>query len=189
MNPEEFGPGDPLWFWWPLTFAVAAVGAAAHIAGTARRNNAPPARLLVFAGLAVLSAAVAIIPFMIGSGATCSDTGLGLRLNLYALLAGFPALVAWVAMLWGLYVTAGGDRAYGERYPLILFFGVLAGMVLEFPFSMSSIDTYCQGSWRGARIHLVAAGLGAGIVGSLVLTLGGRVNGPAGSESSGRTRG
>lgn len=140
--------------------------------------------------MAVFSVAVPIIPFMIGSGATCSDTGLGLRLNLYALLAGFPALVAWVAVLWGLYVAAGGNRANGERYPLILFFGVLAGMVVEFPFSMSSIDTYCQGSWRGARVHLVAAGVCAGIVGSLVLALVGRVHqGHAGSDASGRTLG
>ena len=129
-----------MWFWWPLTFAVAAAGTAAYIAGTARRNDAPPARVVVLAGMTVLSVAVPIIPFMIGSGATCSDTGLGLRLNLYALLAGFPALVAWAAILWGLYVRAGGDRTYGERYPLMPFFGVLAGMVLEFPFSVSSID-------------------------------------------------
>ena len=139
--------------------------------------------------MAVLSAAIPKSAFMLGSGATCSDTGLGFRLNLYALLAGFPALVAWVAILWVLYVAAGGDRANGERYPLIVFFGVLAGMVLEFPFSMSSIDSYCQGSWRGARVHLVAAGVCAGIVGSLVSALVGRVKGPAGSEASGRTRG
>ena len=178
-----------MWFWWPLTFAVAAVGTAAHIAGTARRNDAPPARLVVLAGMGVLSAAVPIIPFMIGSGATCSDTGLGLRLNLYALLAGFPALVAWVAILWGLYLTAGGDRTYGERYPIILFFGVLAGMVLEFPFSMSSIDTYCQGSWGGARIHLVVAGVCAGIVGIVVFAVVRRGHRPAGSEASARTLG
>ena len=139
MNHGEFGPGDPMWFWWPLTFAVAAAGTAAHIAGTARRNNAPPARVVVLAGMTVVSVAVPIIPFMIGSGATCSDTGLGLRLNLYALLAGFPALVAWAAILWGLYVRAGGDRTYGERYPLMPS-SEFSPAWLEFPFAVSSID-------------------------------------------------
>lgn len=135
----------------------------------------------------MVSAGVPILPFMMGFGAGCSDTGLAPRLNLYAVLTGFPALVAWVAIVWALYLSAGGDRAYGERYPLILFFGVLAGMVLEFPFSMSSMDTYCHGSWSGARIHLLVAGVCAGIAGILVSALVGRVNGAAVSDAPGRT--
>ncbi len=170
MGADDF-PADPVWFWWPITFAIASAAAAAHIAGTARRNGAPPARLLTLAGLAVLSAALPIVPFGIGFGATCGDTGLGPRLNLVGLSAGFPALVAWVAILWGLYLAAGGNRAHGERYPLILFFGVLAGMVLEFPFSMSSMATYCEGSWSTARTHLVVAGVCAGMTAGLLLTV------------------
>jgi hypothetical protein len=169
VGPEDF-PADPIWFWWPITYAIASAAAAAHIAGTARRNDVPPARRLVLAGVAVLSTAVPIVPFAIGFGAGCGDTGLGPRLSLVGLSAGFPALVAWAAILWGLYLAAGGNRA-NEKYPLILFFGVLAGMVLEFPFSMSSMATYCEGSWSTARTHLVVAGGSAGIVASLVLAL------------------
>ncbi len=168
MGLEEF-PADPIWFWWPITFAIASAAAAAHIAATARRNDASSAKFLMLATLAVLSAIVPIVPFAIGLRATCGDTGVGLRLSLVGLSAGFPALVAWAAMLWGLYLVAGGDRANGERYPLILFFGVLAGLVLEFPFSMSSMATYCEGSWSTARTHLVVAGVAAGIIASLVL--------------------
>ena len=172
MGPEDF-PADPLWFWWPITYAIAASAAAAHIVVTARRNDAPPARLLVLAALAVLSAAVPIVPFAIGFGATCGDTGLGPRLSLVGLCAGFPALVAWAAILWGLYLAAGGDRA--NKYPLVLFFGVLAGMVLEFPFSMSSMATYCEGSWSTARTHLVVAGACAGMTAGLMLALARRI--------------
>ena len=174
MGAETF-PADPLWFWWPITYAIAAAAAAVHIAATARRNGASPAKRLVLAALAVLSAAVPIVPFAIGFGAACGDTGLGPRLSLVGLCAGFPALVAWAAILWGLYLTAGGDRA-NDRYPLVLFFGVLAGMVLEFPFSMSSMATYCEGSWSTARAHLVVAGVGAGLMASLVLAVARRTD-------------
>ena len=73
-----------------------------------------------------------------------------------------------MAIISRLYLAAGGDQGYAERYPLTLFFGIIAGMVLEFVFSMSSMDNYCQGSWAVARTHLMAAGVCAVIVGGLV---------------------
>ncbi len=111
------------------------------------------------------SAAIPIIPLTIGLGAACSDTGLGPAVNLYGLMSGLPALVIWVAVVWRLYMVAGGDARYAERHPLVLFFGTLGGMVLEFPFSMASMEVYCQrSSWAGARNHLAVAALGALIV-------------------------
>lgn len=170
-------PPDTVWFWWPVAFAIITGSVATHITQVARRNSRTPGKPVGLGAIAVLSVAIPIVPLTIGFGAACSDTGLAANMNLYGILAGFPALVLWTAVLWRLYVAAGGDPGYVERYPLIIFFASIAGMVLEFVFSMQSISVYCEGSWSAARLHLITAGLcavGAGCVVSALMHLADR---------------
>lgn len=140
---------DPLtpirapWFYWPGTFGVAATVASVHLYLVGAAGGREHRRRLGTAVAAFLSVLIAVVPLKLGVYAVCADGTHNLRYNVVAGTLGVVGVVAWLAVVWRLYVAAGMSAVPAQRPPVVLGIVVAGGMVVEFLVSTVSVEGYC----------------------------------------------
>jgi hypothetical protein len=152
---------DPVWFFWPVTFAVVAAIAVHRLL---RR------RAWWAAVVAVVSVAVPVLPLMLAIPIRCSDDDAVLDLRIVALGLGLLGIVGWLAILARLQERAGDTRSDAERK--VLWSGALLvpGMLVEYVASAITLAVRCGGSSEPVIAHLaVAAAVFTMIAGSGLL--------------------
>lgn len=157
----------PVWFYWPISFAVAAGYAAARVSRIARDVGGRTGSAGLVAPL-LLATAIPVIPLTFAMGERCSDDSHVLTANIPLLGAGFLGLVAWLAIVARLYRTAGDDSAKAERRIVVMLCALLLGMAVEFIYSALSLSAFCTGSSTGMYSQLfVAAVISAAVAGTV----------------------
>ena len=150
--------GDPVWFFWPVTFALLA-GIAAH--RLLRRGAVGSATL------AVAALALPVVPLGFALPVYCGDDDAGLDLRPVPLAVGLLAVVAWLAIVFWLRVRAGDDREAADRSVLWSAAALVPLGFIEFGASALTLFDYCKEGQNTSRIaHLLAAG---GVVAVAVL--------------------
>lgn len=142
---------DPLWFYWPITFATAASIA------VGRLIRGPGG--LGLAAVAGVSVFLPVVPLWLGLSVTCDDGTHFLDFNAIALGVGAGAVVVWLYIVSRLYGLAGQSRPEIDRSVLTMFAGILVGLGVEFLASTISVETYCGRSTTGMLVQLVVAAL------------------------------
>lgn len=151
---------DPVWFFWPVTFAIVAALAVHHLL---RR------RAWWFVVLAVVSVGVHVLPLTLAIPIRCSDGDAVPNLRIAALGLGLLGIVAWLAILARLQERAGDTRADAERR--VLWSGALLvpGMVVEFAVSGITLAVSCSGTSEPVIAHLAVAAVVFTVVGGSAL--------------------
>lgn len=141
---------DPVWFFWPVTFAIVAAIAVQRLL---RR------RAWWLAVVAVVSVAVPILPLTLAIPIRCSDETAVPDLRIVALGLGPLGIVGWLAILARLQERAGDTRADAERK--VLWSGALLvlGMLVEFVASAITLAVRCTGTTEPVIAHLAVAGV------------------------------
>ncbi len=159
--------GAQTWFYWPVTVAVSATAAAAHLYYCAARNGRP-ARLSALGGIGAL--ALPVVPLALATRARCNDAGQRtfFEPNLILLCLG---LAAWVAGLWGLYRFAGEIPEVATRSAAGLGVVTSIGFAVEFFVSQISLMTYCNGTAPWLRVAHLSVAAALALLGGLSAAL------------------
>ena len=139
---------DPVWFFWPVTFAMVAAIAVHRLL---RR------RAWWSAVVAVVAVAVPVVPLIVAMPVVCSDDNAALDLRIVAFGLGLLGIVAWLAILARLQARAGDTRADAERKVLWSGAGLVPGMLVEFVASAVTLAVRCGGTSEPVRAHLAVA--------------------------------
>ena len=141
---EPLSPSiQPLWFFWPGTFAVAAAVVAARAAMLARASGRSRGACFGLAATPFVALALPVVPMTIGIQVACADGTHFTSFNAIALVFGVVGILVWLGIVRTLYVVAGLSREELER-PLGVLGGLLAvGMLVEFVVSSVSLEGYC----------------------------------------------
>jgi hypothetical protein len=141
--------GDPVWFLWPVTFAL--------LAGTACRRLLRRGAVGA-AALVVVALALPVVPLTWAIPVSCGDDTAFLDLRPAALGLGLLGIVAWFAVVFRARVRAGDDRDEADRGVLWGAAAMVGLMVLEFIPSVLTMADYCIDGDSPARLaHLGAA--------------------------------
>ncbi|HWI04807.1 MAG TPA: hypothetical protein VNT52_13435 [Acidimicrobiales bacterium] len=141
---------DPVWFFWPVTFAI--VGAIA-VHRLLRR------RAWWSAAVAMVSVAVPVLPLTLAIPIRCSDEDAVPDLRIVALGLGLLGIVGWLAILARLQERAGDTRADAERKTLWSGALLVPGMLVEFVASAITLAVRCSGTSEPVIAHLAVAAL------------------------------
>ncbi len=134
---------DAVWFLWPVTFALVA-GVAVHRLLRRRARWA--------AAVAVVSAAVAVVPLVVAVPVRCGDDDAVLDLRFPALLVGLLGVVAWLAILARLDDPVLSDRRTVGNLVLLV-----ACTPVEFVASSITLAVRCGGTTEPMAWHLGVA--------------------------------
>jgi hypothetical protein len=139
---------NPVWFFWPVTFASVAAIAVHRLL---RR------RAWWLAVVAVVSVAVPILPLTLAIPISCSDEDAVPDLRIVPLGLGLLGIVGWLAILARLQERAGDTRADAERK--VLWSGALLvpGMLVEFVASAITLAVRCTGTSEPVIARLAVA--------------------------------
>ena len=157
---------DLAWFYWPVTFAIAVGVALGRLVRLARGVSAGPSARVRLDVIAIASVALPVVPLWRGMSTECADGTQFHDFNLALIFAGFAGIIAWLFILSKLYDVAGEEDNRAERATLVMFFGLVVGMALEFVASTITIEVYCSGdrSWLVGQLAVaVALGLMAAL--------------------------
>lgn len=136
----------PLWFFWPGTFGVAATIVAVRVARLARASGRSNPARYGLAAAPFVTLALPAVPMIVGIDVECADGTHFLSFNITALLLGAFGILAWLGVLWRLYLAAGLSGEDAQR-PLGIIGGLVGlGMLVEFVVSSVSLEVYCVGS-------------------------------------------
>ena len=147
---------NPVWFLWPVTFALVA-GVTVH---RLLRRRAPLAAVV-----AVVSVAIPVVPLIVAIPVRCSDEDAVLDLRFPALLVGLLGVVAWLAILARL-----GEPAESDRRTVVNLVLLGVGLPVEFVASSVTLAVRCAGTSEPVAWHLAVAaamfavGAGTGVV-------------------------
>jgi hypothetical protein len=157
---------DPLWFFWPVTFAIVAAIAVHRLL---RR------RAWWSAVVAVVSVAVPVLPLTLAIPIRCSDDDAVPDLRIVALGLGLLGIIGWLAILARLQERAGDTRGEAERK--VLWSGALLvpGMLVEYVASAITLAVRCTGTSEPVIAHLAIAAVVFTVVAGSAL-LRGRVD-------------
>jgi hypothetical protein len=152
---------DPVWFFWPVTFASVAAIAVHRLL----RHRA-----WWLAVVAVVSVAVPILPLTLAIPIRCSDEDAVPDLRIVALGLGLLGFVGWLAILSRLQERSGDTRADAERKVLWSGGLLVPGMLVEFVASAITLAVRCTGTSEPVIAHLgVAAVVFTVVAGSALL--------------------
>ncbi len=139
---------DPVWFFWPVTFAM--VGAIA-VHRLVRR------RAWWSAVVAVVAVALPVVPLTLAIPIRCSDEDAVPDLRIVALGLGLLGIVGWLAILARLQERAGATRADAERKVLWSAALLVPGMLVEYVASAITLAVRCNGTSEPMFAHLAVA--------------------------------
>ncbi len=141
---------NPVWFFWPVTFAIVA---AITVHRLLRR------RAWWLAVVAVVSVTMPVLPLTLAIPIRCSDDDAVPDLRIVALGLGLLGIVGWLAILARVQERAGDTRADAERK--VLWSGALLvpGMLVEFVASAVTLAVRCTGTTEPLIAHLAVAGV------------------------------
>ena len=142
---------ETIWFYWPVTFALVAAMNLRHLA---RR------RAFQSAALGLAAVVLPLVPRIPTMRIRCHEDGQSLdSLFGYGLLQGVSlfAFIAWLAVLAGLRVRAGDERAAADRTALWSAGVLFVGVPIEGVLSFSAMEGYCLGLDRWPAVHLAVA--------------------------------
>lgn len=139
---------DPVWFLWPITFALFA---GFPVGRLARRGSAL---------VAAASVLLAVVPLTFALPVYCGDDDAGLDLSPIPLGMGLLGIVAWLAIAAKLRVAAGEDQAKVERGVLWIAAALVPLGVVELLASAVTLMDYCGEGENTSRLaHLAVAGV------------------------------
>ena len=139
---------DPVWFMWPVTFAIVAAIAVHRLI---RR------RAWWAAVVAVVSLVVPVLPLILAIPIRCSDEDAVPDLRIVALGLGLLGIVGWLAILARLQERVGDTRSDAERKVLWSGAFLVPGMLVEFVASAITLAVRCGGSSEPVIAHLAVA--------------------------------
>ena len=143
--------GDPVWFLWPVSFALFAGFPAGRLGQRGTRWSAV---------LAAASVLLAVVPLTFAVPVSCGDDTAGLDLSPVPLVMGLLGVVGWLAVASKLRVAAGEDQATVEHGVLWVAGALVALGFVEFGASFMTLTVYCTEGENSSRVaHLVAAGV------------------------------
>lgn len=154
------------WFYWPVTFAIAIGVAVGRLVRLGRGVLAGPSAQVRIGTIALAPVALPVVPFWLGMSTQCADGTQFHDFNLALIAAGLAGIIAWLFILSRLYVAAGEADIRVERVTLVMFFGLLLGMALEFLVSTITIEGYCNGA-RSGLVGQVAVAVALGLMAAL----------------------
>lgn len=153
--------GDALWFYWPVTIALIT---GLNVRPLVRRGATGSA------AIAVLSAAILVVPLMLNIRVRCIDND-GQDLDAligsgWVLGASLFIGVGWLFILNRLQVRAGEDRADADRTTLWSLGVAVLVAPIEALMSFSSMEAHCTGNggFRTGHLALAAIVLVVGLV-------------------------
>ena len=162
---------DVAWFYWPVTFAIAMGVAVGRLVRLARGVSAAPSARVRLGAIAIASVGLPVVPLWLGMSIQCADGTQFHDFRLALIIAGFAGIVAWLFILSKLYVTAGEEDDRVERATLLMFFGLVVGMALEFVASTITIEVYCSGD-RSGLVGQLAVAVALGLIAALAWSRG-----------------
>ena len=162
---------DVAWFYWPVTFAMAMGVAVGRLVRLRRGVSAGPSAWVLLGVIAIASAALPVVPLWRGMSTQCDDGTQFHDFNLPLIFAGFGGIIAWLFILSKLYVAAGEEDHRVERATLVMFFGLVVGMALEFVASAVTIEVYCSGD-RSWLVGQLAVAVALGLIAALAWSRG-----------------
>lgn len=154
---------DVAWFYWPVTFAIAMGVAVGRLVRLGRGVSAGSSARVIMGVIAIASVALPIVPLWRGLSTECADGTQFHDFNLPLIFAGFAGIIAWLFILSKLYVAAGEEDHGVERATLVMFFGLVVGMALEFFASTITIEVYCSGD-RSGLVGQLAVAVALGLI-------------------------
>ena len=137
---------DVVWFYWPVTFAIAAGIAVGRLVRLGSGGYAGQSATVPLSVMAIASAALPVVPLWLGISVSCDDGTQFLDFNGVYLGAGVVGIIVWLFILSRLYNSAGEEPYRVERNTLTMFGGLVIGMALEFLASTVSIEGLCSDS-------------------------------------------
>jgi hypothetical protein len=146
-----------VWFYWPITVAVAGAFLAVHLYFSARRNDRSVASGAGLAALGALSVALPVIPLAVALSPGCSDTGTATFFTpRWVVVAGLVGL--WVAMLAALYSAAGTSFRSSVTWAIGVPLCAGVAAALEYPLSEGLLTAYCNDTMPGVfTIEVIVA--------------------------------
>lgn len=165
--------GAVTWFYWPITFAVAATIAAFLLYRTARYYGKTHRKGLVLGLCGALAASAPVVTIGLGLYARCADNGHLSRVRPAVLILALIILLGWLAALWLLFWAAGMAPVESQRPPTRIFLFMVPAMIIEFGISTISLEEYCFGDPSWMNRQLLAAVV-LPVVGVLFLAMIGR---------------
>jgi hypothetical protein len=153
-----------IWFHWPVTFAAVAAIALFRLGRLGGRNGTPVRTTVARGALVVVSVSMVVVPLVIALPVHCDDDSHVLDLRVAGLGIGLFAIVAWLFVLFRLFLAAGDTRADADRSIQRLSAVLLVGLPVEFAASGVTLEVACGGTDKPLVAHLTAA--------TLVLALG-----------------
>lgn len=140
---------DPIWFLWPVTFALLA----GFPAGRLGRRGRPWSAVV-----AAASVLLAVAPLTFAVPVSCGDDTAGLDLSPIPLGVGLLGIVAWLAVVTRLRVAAGEDRPKVERGVLWVAATLVPLGFVELIASAVTLAVYCGEGENASRLaHLGVA--------------------------------
>ncbi len=162
---------DVAWFYWPVTFAIAMGVAVGRLLRLGRGVSAGRSARVIMGVIAIASVALPVVPLWRGMSTECADGTQFHDFNLPLIFAGFAGIIAWLFILSKLYLAAGEEDHRVERATLVMFFGLVVGMALEFVASTVTIEVSCSGD-RSWLVGQLAVGVALGLIAALAWSRG-----------------
>ncbi len=140
--------GDPVWFFWPVTFALVCAVTVHRLVQTREWGAA---------AFAVASVALPAVPLTLAIPVRCSDGDAVLDLGIPVLGLGLLGAVAWLAVLARLGERAGDTRTASDRRALISAIVLVPLMLVEYVASSITLAVRCNGTSEPMAWHLSVA--------------------------------
>lgn len=157
--------GDVVWFPWPATVTALLTLTTCHLYGTASRNDRPSGTRAALALACLAALALPVVPLALSVKAGCTDTGGGVELSSFWLLAAVVGAISSSAVLGWLYAKGG---AVGWLPAAIIPAAVLAAVV-EYGISLLTLAVYCEDDSLAVLYGQVLAGGIASVIGGWLL--------------------
>lgn len=130
--------------------------ASSHLYVVARSAGRTSSGSLAVAVTAVASAAVVVVPLIVGMRPGCSDSHF-IKFNPAAGVVGLMGVAAWLGIMVLLYRAIGATWRDAQRWPAIYLALLVAGAVIEFFASTVAIEVSCHGPNTPLFAHLAVA--------------------------------